>query len=88
MKLYEIKPDDMLKILNKESGAWGVSGVSSDYRDIEDGYEMNDYTRIICLIFPVVNRIYKNILTIYKKKNHGSPWLFCYLFFSVSRAFA
>jgi acetate kinase len=35
MKLYDIKPDEMLKIMNKESGAWGVSGVSTDFRDIE-----------------------------------------------------
>ena len=35
MKLYDIKPDEMLRILNKESGAWGVSGVSTDFRDIE-----------------------------------------------------
>ena len=27
MKLYDIKPDEMLRIMNKESGAWGVSGV-------------------------------------------------------------
>ena len=35
MKLYDLKPDTMLQILNKESGAWGVSGVSTDFRDIE-----------------------------------------------------
>lgn len=35
MKLYDIKPDEMLRIMNKESGAWGVSGVSTDFRDIE-----------------------------------------------------
>ena len=35
MKLYDIKPDEMLNIMNKESGAWGVSGVSTDFRDIE-----------------------------------------------------
>lgn len=35
MKLYDIKPEEMLRIMNKESGAWGVSGVSTDFRDIE-----------------------------------------------------
>ena len=35
MKIYDLKPDEMLNILNKESGAWGVSGVSTDFRDIE-----------------------------------------------------
>ena len=35
--------------MNKESGAWGVSGVSSDYRDIEDGYNMKDPRSILAL---------------------------------------
>lgn len=35
MKLYDIKPDEMLRIMNKESGAYGISGVSTDFRDIE-----------------------------------------------------
>jgi len=42
MKLYDIKPDEMLRILNKESGAWGVSGVSTDFRDIEKAAERGD----------------------------------------------
>lgn len=49
MKLDNIAPEDMENILNKQSGAWGVSGVSSDYRDIEDGFEMNDYRSILAL---------------------------------------
>ncbi len=49
MKLDNIAPEDMENILNKQSGAWGVSGVSSDYRDIEDGYEMNDYRSVLAL---------------------------------------
>ena len=35
MKLYDFTPDQMLQVLNKEAGAWGVSGVSTDFRDIE-----------------------------------------------------
>ena len=35
MKLYNLTPDEMQHILNKESGALGVSGVSSDSRDVE-----------------------------------------------------
>ena len=35
MKLYDIKPDELLRIMNKEPGAWGVSGVSTDFRAIE-----------------------------------------------------
>ena len=49
MKLYEIKPDDMLKILNKESGAWGVSGVSTDFRDIEREAAKGDERSILAL---------------------------------------
>ena len=40
MKLDNLGPEDIEDMLNKQSGAWGVSGVSSDYRDIEDGYNM------------------------------------------------
>ena len=49
MKLYDIKPDDMLKILNKESGAWGVSGVSTDFRDIERAALEGDKRSILAL---------------------------------------
>jgi acetate kinase len=42
MKIDNLTPDDMEKMLNKKSGAWGVSGVSEDYRDIEAGYVEND----------------------------------------------
>ena len=49
MKLDNLGPEDMEEILNKQSGAWGVSGVSSDYRDIEDGYAMGDQRSILTL---------------------------------------
>ena len=49
MKLDNMGPEDMEEILNKQSGAWGVSGVSSDYKDIEDGYEMGDQRSILTL---------------------------------------
>ena len=49
MKLYDIKPDEMLKILNKESGAWGVSGVSTDFRDIERAAADGDARSILAL---------------------------------------
>ena len=49
MKLYDIKPDEMLKILNKESGAWGVSGVSTDFRDIERTAAQGDERSILAL---------------------------------------
>ena len=35
MKKENILPDEMVKILNKESGLLGMSGISSDVRDVE-----------------------------------------------------
>ena len=49
MKLYDIKPDEMLRIMNKESGAWGVSGVSTDFRDIERAAANGDKRSILAL---------------------------------------
>ena len=49
MKLYDIKPDEMLRIMNKESGAWGVSGVSTDFRDIERTAAQGDERSILAL---------------------------------------
>ncbi len=49
MKLDNLGPEDVEQMLNKQSGAWGVSGVSSDYRDIEDGFKMGDQRSILTL---------------------------------------
>ncbi len=49
MKLYDISPDDMLNILNKQSGAWGISGVSTDFRDIEKEAAEGDERSILAL---------------------------------------
>ena len=49
MKLDNLSPEDIEEMLNKQSGAWGVSGVSSDYRDIEDGFNMGDQRSILTL---------------------------------------
>ena len=49
MKKDNIGPEEMEDILNKQSGAWGVSGVSSDFRDVEDGYNMGDQRSILAL---------------------------------------
>ena len=49
MKLDNLTPEDIEDMLNKQSGAWGVSGVSSDYRDIEDGFNMGDQRSILTL---------------------------------------
>ena len=49
MKLENKTPDEMTNMLNKQSGAWGVSGVSEDYRDIEDAYHKGDKRSILAL---------------------------------------
>ena len=49
MKRDNLGPEDIEDILNKQSGAWGVSGVSLDYKDIEDGYNMGDQRSILTL---------------------------------------
>ena len=35
MNKYGMNIDEMLNILNKKSGVLGISGVSSDFRDLE-----------------------------------------------------
>lgn len=49
MKLEDLTPDEMERIMNKKSGAWGVSGVSEDYRDIEQAYSEGDERSILAL---------------------------------------
>lgn len=49
MKRDNLGPEDIEEILNKQAGAWGVSGVSSDYKDVEDGYKMGDSRSILAL---------------------------------------
>ena len=39
---YNMSVDDCLNMLNKKSGVLGVSGVSSDFRDLEDGAKKGD----------------------------------------------
>ena len=36
MKQYDLSMDDMMTILNKKSGVLGISGVSSDFRDLDN----------------------------------------------------
>ena len=36
MKKYSLSMDEMMNVLNKKSGVEGLSGVSSDFRDLED----------------------------------------------------
>lgn len=41
-KEENLTPDDMLKLINKQSGVLGISGISSDMRDIEDAIAKGD----------------------------------------------
>lgn len=41
--------DEVVDILNKKSGALGLSGISSDFRDLEDAYEKGDKRAILAL---------------------------------------
>ncbi len=49
MRLENLDISSIEDILNKQSGAWGVSGVSEDYRDIEREYAYGDERSIIAL---------------------------------------
>ena len=42
MNKYGMNIDEMLNILNKKSGVMGVSGVSSDFRDLEEAFEQGN----------------------------------------------
>ena len=42
MRSLECTPEEMDEILNKQSGLLGISGVSSDSRDIEDGMKIGN----------------------------------------------
>ena len=49
MKLDNLSPEDIEDMLNKQSGAWGVSGVSTDFRDIERAAAQGDERSILAL---------------------------------------
>ncbi len=49
MRREELDANEIDRMLNKKSGAWGVSGVSDDYRDIEREYAYGDQRSILAL---------------------------------------
>ena len=52
MNKYGISIDEMLNILNKKSGVLGVSGVSSDFRDLDEAAEKgNDRAQLALDMF-------------------------------------
>jgi acetate kinase len=59
MSKEELSPSEMNTMLNKHSGVLGVSGLSSDMREIEQNYQTNERVRLAFDIF--VYRIKKYI---------------------------
>ena len=51
MHKEELTPNDATTLLNKHSGLIGVSGISSDMREIEEEYETNERARVAHDIF-------------------------------------
>ena len=49
MRREELDANEIERMLNKKSGAWGVSGVSDDYRDIEREYKYGDERSILAM---------------------------------------
>ncbi|MEJ2049614.1 MAG: acetate kinase [Calditrichota bacterium] len=47
----ELTPSEMNTMLNKHSGVLGISGLSSDMREIEDNYQTNDRAQLAMDIF-------------------------------------
>ncbi len=51
MAKEEMTPNDATTMLNKHSGLMGISGLSSDMREIEEEYDTNDRARVAHDIF-------------------------------------
>lgn len=49
MKKENLEVNEVERMINKNSGAWGVSGVSEDYRDIEREYLTGDERSVLAL---------------------------------------
>ncbi|MBQ8380147.1 MAG: acetate kinase [Clostridia bacterium] len=49
MRIEDLDAHEIERMINKKSGAWGVSGVSEDYRDIEREYLAGDDRSILAL---------------------------------------
>lgn len=49
MNKYGLSIDEMLSVLNKKSGVLGVSGVSSDFRDLDDAKANGNYRAALAL---------------------------------------
>lgn len=50
MKKENLSPDEINKILNNESGIYGISGVSGDFRDVEDkAFVHNDKKSVLAM---------------------------------------
>jgi acetate kinase len=49
MLKHNLSADDVQRLINKESGMAGLSGISSDMREIEDAVEAGDEHATLCL---------------------------------------
>jgi len=49
MKNEGFTPDEMIKVLNRKSGVYGISGVSSDFRDVEAEVSNGNYRAKLAL---------------------------------------
>ena len=80
MKKENLSSDEMDKILNKESGAFGISGVSPDIRDIEEAASKGNKRAELAL------KAYDlNIARVYSKTCCIYGWCRCYSIYSRCR---
>ncbi len=61
MEKYNLSPKEMLNIINKKSGVLGITGVSSDMRDVVDAAEKNNDERAQLALDMYELRILKTI---------------------------
>ena len=61
MEKYNLTPKDMLNIINKKSGVLGITGVSSDMRDVVDAAEKDNNERAQLALDMYELRILKTI---------------------------
>ena len=47
MNKYGMDIKEMVNVLNKKSGVMGVSGVSSDFRDLEEDFEQGNERAVL-----------------------------------------
>ena len=75
MEKEKLTPDEMSSVMNKKSGVLGISGVSSDFRDLEEAAEEgNDRAQLALDIFE--NRVRKYIGAYLTEMDHCDGIIF------------